>query len=220
MPRSTGRSIRTRLVREALMFEQLINYLAMGGFVMPALLLVGVALWTLIGLRIQMLRRGFRGDLIIKIRKMFLDPGQARPSRGLLDDFLQRGASEIGRFGILSRERLDLLVMESKQQLSRYRRIIRSLCGVAPLLGLLGTVSGMIETFCSLTAMELFTQSGGVAGGIAEALISTQMGLFVAILGVIAGRLLDRREEALVTEMLRGREHLMRVASGLVKEAA
>ncbi|MBN2496952.1 MAG: MotA/TolQ/ExbB proton channel family protein [Deltaproteobacteria bacterium] len=202
------------------MLEPLTRYLAMGGFVMPALVLVGLLLWTLIGLRMQVLRRGFMGDLIIKTRELFLDPAQARHPAGLLDDLLRRGVDEVRAFGQSSRKRLDLLVLESEQELGRYRKTIRSLCGAAPLLGLLGTVSGMIETFCSLTSMELFSQSGGVAGGIAEALISTQMGLFVAIPGVIVGRLLDRKEEAIRMEMHRAREHLMQVACALEREAA
>jgi len=199
--------------------DQLFKYMALGGFVMPALLFIGIALWTLIGLRIQLLRRGFRGDLIVMSQKMFLDPERAYRSQGLLDGLLCRGINEVRAFGPASRKRLDLLVMESEQELSRHRRIIRCLCGVAPLLGLLGTVSGMIETFCSLTSMEFFAQSGGVAGGIAEALISTQMGLFVAIPGLIVGRLLERKEEALRTEMHRTRAHLMHTACALVKEA-
>jgi len=67
----------------------------------------------------------------------------------------------------------------------------------APLLGLLGTVTGMIETFDSLATMELFSRSGGVAGGISEALLSTQAGLVVAIPGAIAGRLMTRRATVL-----------------------
>ena len=65
---------------------------------------------------------------------------------------------------------------------------------IAPLLGLLGTVAGMIETFDSLGDMSLFSQSGGIAGGIATALFTTQMGLVVAVPGVIAKALLDRRQ--------------------------
>ena len=59
----------------------------------------------------------------------------------------------------------------------------------------------MITTFDSLGDMTLFSQTGGVAGGISQALITTQMGLCVAIPGVIAGRILDRREAAICTEM-------------------
>ncbi|MCB9694166.1 MAG: MotA/TolQ/ExbB proton channel family protein [Alphaproteobacteria bacterium] len=75
----------------------------------------------------------------------------------------------------------------------RHAVLVRSITAVAPLVGLLGTVSGMIETFDSLATMSMFRGSGGIAGGISAALVSTQMGLAVAIPGLVFGRLLDRR---------------------------
>jgi len=202
------------------MLDQLKDYMTAGGFVMPVLLFIGAVLWTLIGLRLQMLRRGFSGDLGEKIRLMFVESGVGTRVRGLVDGAILEGVDVVRRFGRFSRERLDLLVMESDQELHRHRRIIRGLCGAAPLLGLLGTVSGMIETFSALTSMELFAKSGGVAGGISEALISTQMGLFVAIPGVIVGRLLDRKEDALRTEIHQAREQLINVACLSLREAS
>jgi biopolymer transport protein ExbB len=59
----------------------------------------------------------------------------------------------------------------------------------------------MIETFDSLAEMALFTQSGGIAGGISEALFTTQMGLAVAIPGLLVGRVLKRKQTALEDEL-------------------
>jgi biopolymer transport protein ExbB len=53
----------------------------------------------------------------------------------------------------------------------------------------------MIETFSSLGSGAMYTQSGGIAGGISEALVSTQTGLAVAIPGALLARLLDRRQQ-------------------------
>jgi biopolymer transport protein ExbB len=75
------------------------------------------------------------------------------------------------------------------------RARITTVVTIAPLLGLLGTVTGMIETFNSLGDMTLFSQTGGIAGGIATALFTTQMGLVVAVPGVIIKFLLDRRQQ-------------------------
>ena len=72
---------------------------------------------------------------------------------------------------------------------------------VAPLGGLLGTVGGMIETFRSLEQMALFTQGGGVAGGIAQALLTTQMGLAVAIPGIVLGRVMDKKAQNIRSEL-------------------
>ena len=81
------------------------------------------------------------------------------------------------------------------QGLEVHRQTIRSIVIVAPLLGLLGTVIGMIETFESLQGSALFSQSGGIAGGISQALITTQLGLVVAIPGLLIGRRLDRKQD-------------------------
>ena len=68
----------------------------------------------------------------------------------------------------------------------------------SPLLGLLGTVSGMMTTFDSLGDQSLLSQASlGVAAGISEALFSTQLGLMISIPGLLFGRLLQRRQRLL-----------------------
>ena len=57
------------------------------------------------------------------------------------------------------------------------------------------------ETFDSLATMSLFSQSGGIAGGVAQALFTTQMGLVVAIPGLVIGRLQASRQVALEGEL-------------------
>jgi biopolymer transport protein ExbB len=75
------------------------------------------------------------------------------------------------------------------------------LVAAAPLIGLLGTVIGMIETFDSLADAELFSQSGGIAGGISQALFTTQLGLVVAVPGLIIGRILDRKADKMLLDL-------------------
>jgi biopolymer transport protein ExbB len=79
--------------------------------------------------------------------------------------------------------------------------MIRSIVVCAPLLGLLGTVSGMIETFDSMAEGALHTHGGGIAAGIAEALVSTELGLVVAVPGLLLGRLLDRAAATRLAEV-------------------
>jgi biopolymer transport protein ExbB len=97
-----------------------------------------------------------------------------------------------------SRSRLKALLNERfaaiKTDMNKYRSLVRAMVAVAPLLGLLGTVDGMIETFDSLGEMALFTQSGGIAGGISRALFTTQIGLVMSIPGLLIGRMLERRQ--------------------------
>ncbi|MDH4022460.1 MAG: MotA/TolQ/ExbB proton channel family protein [Gammaproteobacteria bacterium] len=85
-------------------------------------------------------------------------------------------------------------------ELERYLNTLGTIAAVSPLLGLLGTVTGMIRTFSALT-------SGGagdpaaLAGGISEALITTAAGLMVAIPALIGYRYLRGRVDVLVVEM-------------------
>ena len=78
---------------------------------------------------------------------------------------------------------------------------ILSLVGqVSPLLGLLGTVSGMIKAF-GVIAAEGLASSGLLAGGISEALLTTAAGLTIAIPSLVAFRLLTARADQLVSEL-------------------
>ena len=72
--------------------------------------------------------------------------------------------------------------------------LIRACIVVAPLLGLLGTVSGMIETFESILHGGYITE---MSHGICKALVTTQYGLAIAAPGLIAERILVRRQEKL-----------------------
>jgi len=100
-----------------------------------------------------------------------------------------------------SRKYLDDLFASYIVELKRYKTTIRTIVIVAPLIGLLGTVSGMIETFDSLASAELFSQSGGIAGGISQALFTTQLGLVVAVPGLIMGRILDKKAANMELEL-------------------
>ncbi|MBD2596841.1 MotA/TolQ/ExbB proton channel family protein [Nostoc spongiaeforme FACHB-130] len=79
------------------------------------------------------------------------------------------------------------LALESEAQaeipvLKRFQNIFDTIIGLAPLLGLLGTVLGLIVSFASLNLGDVGgTKTAGVTAGISEALVSTASGLIVAI---------------------------------------
>ncbi|MDB9473979.1 MotA/TolQ/ExbB proton channel family protein [Dolichospermum circinale] len=80
------------------------------------------------------------------------------------------------------------LALESEAQaeiplLKRFQNIFDTIIGLAPLLGLLGTVLGLITSFASLNIGDVGgTRTAGVTSGISEALVSTASGLVVAII--------------------------------------
>jgi len=84
--------------------------------------------------------------------------------------------------------------------LERYLNMLGTIASISPLLGLLGTVTGMIRTFKAITLAGV-GEPAAMAGGIAEALITTAAGLLVAIPAFIAYRYLRGRVEALVIGM-------------------
>jgi biopolymer transport protein ExbB len=81
-------------------------------------------------------------------------------------------------------------------RIDRQRKFLYILIGVAPLLGLLGTVTGMLSTFQGLSSGGGSDTVDLIAGGISEALITTQTGLIIAIPAyIIAYLVLKRRNE-------------------------
>ncbi len=101
------------------------------------------------------------------------------------------------------------LALESAAQaemplLKRFNTVFETIISVAPLLGLLGTVLGLIHSFASLRVGELGGSNAvGVSAGISEALISTAAGLLVAIATLLFANLfrgLYRRQLAFVQE--------------------
>lgn len=173
------------------MLDKIIELYFAGGFVMPPLLLGAGLLWFSMTQRIVLLTKG---------------------EFGVYQSFIKR-INVLGNT-VDNRREAELIFSEEQDQMNRFKIVIKTVVVLAPLLGLLGTVSGMIETFDSLAEMSLFSQSGGIAGGISQALITTQMGLAVAIPGLIVGRLLERRQLNLLTEMERMIEIKFREENG------
>ena len=169
-----------------------------GGFVMWWLVPSTFVLWYAIGDRVLSLQRGDRRP-IDEVVVDFLDGN--RHDRGVVGQAVTRALalSPAER----TTGRLQEAFADLHTQLARHRMLIASIAATAPLVGLLGTVTGMISTFDALTTSTLVAREagGGVAGGISVALVSTQMGLVVAIPGMLAGRLLERRQAALEDEL-------------------
>ena len=85
-------------------------------------------------------------------------------------------------------------------ELERYLNTLGTIAAVAPLLGLLGTVVGMIKVFAEIMAQGRGNASA-LAGGISEALITTAAGLSVAIPALVMHRYLTGRIDGIVVEL-------------------
>ncbi len=158
-----------------------------GDLLMPLMLIVAVVLYAILIERSLVLwgaRRGRRADEIFATVRRDDNP---------------RWRAWAGRY----------LALTEAEQLSRGFGVVRALTASLPLLGLLGTVTGMVGTFGQLAAGG-GTPAMRASAGISLALTATQYGLALAIPAVLWAWLLSRRVDQLVEH----RELIVRQAQG------
>ena len=179
-----------------------------GGILMVPILLCSVVALAIIGERLWSLQRGrvTPGDLLARVwhrhRVRELD-------RKEIDSL--RDSSPLGRVlaaGLVNRDHprevmKDAIEETGRQvamELERYLNTLGTIASITPLLGLLGTVIGMIKVFSAITA-EGVGNPTVLAGGISEALITTATGLAVAIPALMFYRFFRGRVDELVMVM-------------------
>lgn len=180
----------------------------------------GIIAWIIVGLGViallMILARlvilivaGTRTEKLIRVvselvRKGEMDKALAKCKRagGAAAHVLRATLENLHR----EREKLDDIISEAilnkAPVVDRFNTSILVAASVAPLLGLLGTVTGMISTF------DIITEHGTgdpkmLSGGISEALVTTELGLIVAIPALLFGTLLSGRASAIMDAMER-----------------
>jgi len=89
-----------------------------------------------------------------------------------------------------------------EKALARWTWVLETIVTAAPLLGLLGTITGMIRSF-RLFGDQGLVDPAGVTGGVAEALIATAVGLFIALAALFAFNFFSQRRAQLMDELER-----------------
>jgi biopolymer transport protein ExbB len=184
----------SRAIALAQQQESLVQHIAKGGlwavpimlfalFALTIAIAKGLQLWRLPALRTighQQLSRAMASGTAL------FTPALAGMQKTLLDIALGEAKSQVRDDQLFTQLQTDQL------HLNRWIGAIAVTASVSPLLGLLGTVSGMIETFKMMT---LFGSGDPevVSGGIAQALITTELGLVVAIPALILNAVLSRK---------------------------
>lgn len=105
-----------------------------------------------------------------------------------------------GRERALIRERLEDVGRREAAELERFIPVLGTVASVAPLLGLLGTVGGMILTF-QVIEQQGVQDVSDLAGGISQALITTFAGLSVGIPALVGNRFLLSRVDGLLLDL-------------------
>lgn len=176
------------------LFFSIEGYMRAGGVVMIPILMVSFFMWLLIFNRVLFLRRlymrniprSMAGELVYN-NQMPEDRFQGANSL-LVREFIsaRSGDPELDAFI------LDETVVRLVSSLDSKLALINVLAGVAPLLGLLGTVTGMMDTFDVITVFGT-GNAKAMAGGISVSLITTQTGLMVSIPGLYMSGFLAKR---------------------------
>jgi len=165
-----------------------------GGIVMPPLVLCVLMLWYGLGYRFWLMKQPKPNRMSVRDLLQFYQQNDGQASSNIVAQAIQQGL-QLKKQGVKNlRRHLDAAFYVYEKEIDKFSVLVRVVILIAPLLGLLGTVIGMIETFDSLATMTLHSQSGGIAGGIAQALFTTQMGLTVAIPGLLAHSVLNRKQ--------------------------
>ena len=151
-------------------YEAVSRFMDMGGDVLWMIAILLFLMWTLIFERVWYFSSGWKTDVGLAIGSW-----EARPERKSWE------AKQIRR----------KLVSQAQDQINEYLPIIKTMVALCPLLGLLGTVTGMIEVF-NIMAVTGGGDAKSMAGGVSRATIPTMAGMVAALSGVFANTYIAR----------------------------
>jgi biopolymer transport protein ExbB len=182
-----------------------------GGFFMFLLVLCSVVSVTVIVLRGLALRRGYVMPPAIEHEVEAIQPGDedaanrlmrlVRYDRSALGRIIHAGLDHLAwpkpenMAAVETRARHEIVRLESGLF------ILEVIVGIAPLLGLLGAVSGLVSVFAAFGADAAAQDPHGIAKGISEALSTTIVGLSIAIPSLIAYSYFSKKIEIMAAEM-------------------
>jgi len=198
-----------------------IELITAGGWLMiPILacsvLALAISLERLWVLRVQRIApRGLLAEVwqLVKHNKMTPDEMRRIRQQSPLGRIIVAGLNNSRHGRDVMKEAIVEAASQVVHQLERFLTALGTIAAITPLLGLLGTVIGMIKVF-----NEILLQGTGnanvLAGGISEALITTAAGLVVAIPSLALHRFFQRRIDTLVVEMEQEAVKLVEVVHG------
>ena len=180
--------------------SQILHIWLSGGWVMIPLFGLAVVLYAQ-AFQLGMFVR--RTDLSNEDEMLWWDwvrkPEAAHGRVGEIIDYTQADASSAKQV----RNRFDEVRSALIGLIDRRSRFLQMLVATAPLLGLLGTVLGMLRTFYGIATSGGAETAGVVAAGISEALVTTETGLMIALPGLFAVMLIQRKRHAIEAQLAR-----------------
>ena len=182
------------------MFELIIA----GGWMMLPLLLCSLAVLTIVGERFWTLNKNkiappeLLGQIWGYLQQGQLDSKKIKAvnDSSPLGEVLAQGLSNTRHGRDVMIETMEVAAHRVQHELERYLGMLGTIANIAPLLGLLGTVTGMIKIFSAIMMEGGTGNPGALAGGISEALITTAAGLVVAIPAAMAAKYFYRQVDS------------------------
>jgi biopolymer transport protein ExbB len=154
-------------------YEAVSRFMDMGGDVLWLIAILLFLMWTLIFERIWYFKTGWKQDAAKAIESW-----EARPERKSWAAYQIR----------------EKLISQARIQINQYMPVIKTMVALCPLLGLLGTVTGMIEVF-NIMAVTGGGDAKSMAGGVSRATVPTMAGMVAALSGVFANTYVTRVAE-------------------------
>lgn len=179
-----------------------------GGWIMLPIIVCSVIAVAIVAERLWTLRPGkinpphLLGEVWRWVQAKQLDSGKLKELRkgSALGQILAAGLANSRHGRDIMKESIQEAGTKVVNELERYLTPLGTIAAITPLLGLLGTVLGMIEIFSAFMGSGM-ANAPQLAGGIAKALITTAAGLIVAIPALFFHRFLQRRVDELVVGM-------------------
>ncbi|WP_427170035.1 MotA/TolQ/ExbB proton channel family protein [Fusobacterium nucleatum] len=189
----------------------MLHYLEVGGAILWVLVIISIGAFAVVLERIVFFARNeknvgsnFRDEILSLVASKKLDEAIV-----LCDTKKSCVASAVKKFlqkapkGIDVQDYEFILKEVTNQEISPYERrlnLLSSIISISPMLGLLGTVTGMIRAFTNISKYGA-GDAAIVADGIAEALLTTAAGLMIAIPVIVVYNYLNRRLEKMENEI-------------------
>jgi biopolymer transport protein ExbB len=192
-----------------------------GGWLMVPILLCSIVaaaicverLWTL--QRSRIVPKNLLAQIWSALKTEDLDAQKLRELRANspLGQVLAAGVANAKRGRDVMKEAMEEAASQVSHDMERYLTSLGIIASISPLLGLLGTVVGMIKVFTALM-LEGAGNANVLAGGISQALITTAAGLSVAIPALIFHRFFLRRIDELIVTMEQEAGKLVEILQG------
>jgi biopolymer transport protein ExbB len=182
------------------MLAKIIGIWISGGWVMIPLALLAVLIYStglqlLVYLRKGNMQLGHESQWLVWIQ----EPAKATGRVGEIIRYTQADVTAAKQV----RNRFEEIRLDLVTTVERRLAFLTTLVASAPLMGLLGTVIGMLGTFTAISMGGGAETAAMVAEGISEALITTQTGLFIALPGIFLTLVIRRRKHAVEAALAR-----------------